>query len=117
MATKTKAKSPTKKTTTKKAAPKKVTKKVVKKTSPSTEFTLFAPNASEVYLTGDFNDWSPTEFKARRFKDGTWKKKVMLKPGQYEYLFLVDSQWCTDPENPNRTTNPFGSENSVVVVS
>lgn len=97
-------------------SPKKVAKKPAKKTQPSTEFKLFAPNASEVYVTGDFTDWSTTEFKARRFKDGTWKKSVPLKPGRYEYLFLVDGQWQTDPESTNKSSNPFGSENSVVIV-
>jgi len=116
MATKKPAKSPASKTT-KKSTATKTTKKAVKKTSPSTEFTLFAPDASAVYLSGDFNNWSTTEFKARRFKDGTWKKMVKLKPGQYEYLFFVDGQWWTDPENPNSVANPFGTENSVVIVS
>jgi len=93
------------------------TQKTVKKNSPSTEFTLFAPNAQEVYLSGDFNNWSTTEFRARRFKDGTWKKMVKLKPGHYEYLFRVDGQWWTDPENPSRIANPFGTENSVIIVN
>ena len=116
MATKTTAKSPASKTKKKTTETKPATK-AVKKSSPSTEFTLFAPDASEVYLTGDFNNWNTTELKARRFKDGTWKKMVQLKPGHYEYLFLVDGQWWTDPENPSRITNQFGSENSVVVIS
>ena len=85
MATKKTAKTTASKT--KKKTP--ATKKAVKKSSPSTEFTLFAPDASEVFLCGDFNNWNATDFKARRFKDGTWKKSVKLKPGHYEYLFLV----------------------------
>jgi 1,4-alpha-glucan branching enzyme len=116
MATKTTAKSPTSKAK-QKATETKTVKKAVKKSAPSTEFTLFAPDANEVHLAGDFNNWNTTEFKARRFKDGTWKKMVQLKPGQYEYLFLVDGQWWTDPENPSRIANQFGSENSVVIVS
>ncbi len=104
------------KTKTNKATAVKKKKTTTRKTSPSTQFKLFAPDAGEVCLTGDFNNWSTSEFKARRFKDGTWGKMVELKPGRYEYLFLVDGQWWSDPENPNRAANPFGTENSVVTV-
>jgi len=110
MTTKPKAKT---KPVAKKAAPKKT---VAKKKTPSTEFSLQAPEASEVYLVGDFNDWSTTLHRPRKYKDGTWRKKLPLKPGRYEYLFLVDGEWWTDPENPQRTTNPFGSENSVITI-
>lgn len=83
---------------------------------PSTAFSITAPDAHEVFLIGDFNDWQAGELKARKFKDGTWTKSVKLKAGTYQYLFLVDGEWCTDPANPKRALNPFGSENSVVEV-
>ena len=108
----TKAKAPTKataKTTT--------TAKAKKKPAiPSTTFTLYAPEAASVFLSGDFNDWHPGNLKARKFKDGTWRKTVPLKAGTYQYLFLVDGQWWADPANPNRAQNPFGSENSVITI-
>lgn len=86
-----------------------------KRTSPpSTIFSLYAPDAREVFLVGDFNDWQPNDLKARKFKDGKWSKSVPLKAGTYQYLFLVDGEWWTDPANPNRVHNPFGTENSVV---
>nr|MBF0223032.1 isoamylase early set domain-containing protein [Desulfobulbaceae bacterium] len=100
----------------KQVAPKKVAKKPAKKSLPSTEFSLFAPDASEVFLIGDLTNWNTTEFKMRKFKDGNWKKMVTLKPGRYEYLFLVDGEWWTDPENPDSTGNPFGSKNSVITI-
>ena len=85
-----------------------------KKRTPSIEFKLFAPEAQEVFLVGEFNNWDPNGYKMRRFKDGTCKKSVQLKPGRYEYRFLVDGQWWTDPENGEKTINPYGSENSVI---
>ena len=88
--------------------------KARKSPTPSTTFSLYAPDAHEVFLLGDFNDWRPDDFKARKFKDGTWRKTLSLKSGVYQYLFLVDGQWWTDPANPNRARNPFGSENSVI---
>lgn len=88
-----------------------------RKTQPSTEFTLFAPEAGEVLLVGDFTEWSAGDCRMRKFKDGIWKKKVNLKPGRYEYRFVVDGQWQSDPGNNNSNPNPYGSENSVLIVS
>ncbi len=98
------------------AATKTTTRKKSNK-RPSTKFELQAPDAKEAYLVGDFNDWDPAAYRMRRFKDGTFKKSVQLKPGHYEYLFLVDGQWWTDPKNDRRVANPFGTENSVIEVA
>lgn len=114
MATKTKK---TNKAATK--APKKTGASKAKKTTvPSTEFTLYAPDVNEVYLAGDFNDWQPDakEYRLRKFKGDIWKKILKLKPGRYEYQFVVDGQWWCDPENDNRITNPYCTENSVIEV-
>ncbi|MDH3360167.1 MAG: isoamylase early set domain-containing protein [Desulfobulbaceae bacterium] len=88
-----------------------------KKTTPSTEFTITAVDAKEVFLVGEFNNWNGDGFKMRRYKDGSFKKKVKLKPGCYEYRFVVDGEWWTDPKNPERCPNSFGSENSVLTIS
>ncbi len=93
------------------------TRKPATAAAPSIEFRLFAPEAHEVCLAGDFSAWQPEECRMRRFKDGTWKKMLKLKPGRYEYRFVVDGQWWTDPENPQRQDNPFGQQNSVLLVS
>jgi len=52
----------------------------------------------------------------RRLKDGSWKKSLKLNPGRYEYRFVVDGHWWTDPENPDRQENPYGQDNSVLVI-
>jgi 5'-AMP-activated protein kinase regulatory beta subunit len=82
----------------------------------STEFTLYAPDAKKVYLAGDFNNWDPEKYPMRKFKSGICKKKVKLKPGCYEYLFVVDGVWQTDPENSITKVNPYGTENSAIVI-
>ena len=88
-----------------------------KEINPSIEFSLLAPDAKEVILAGTFNDWNVAEgFKMRRFKEGIWKKKVNLRPGRYEYQFVVDGTWWTDPKNPTKVGNVFGTENSVLEV-
>ncbi len=87
-----------------------------KKTIPSTEFFLTAPEANEVCVAGDFNNWETDGHRARKMKGGTWRKMFKLKPGRYEYLFFVDGQWWCDPENVDRVKNPFGTENSVLII-
>jgi 1,4-alpha-glucan branching enzyme len=88
-----------------------------RKTASSIEFEVHAPEAGEVFLAGDFNDWKSEDCRMRRFKDGSWKKKMKLSPGSYQYRFMVDGEWLTDPANPERQRNEFGSENSVITVS
>ncbi|RJX34275.1 MAG: glycoside hydrolase family 13 [Desulfurivibrio sp.] len=90
--------------------------KAKRKTIQSTEFCVTAPEAKEVFVAGDFNDWNPSEHAMRKFKDGKYIKKLKLKPGRYEYQFIVDGQWWTDPANPNRQSNSYGSENSVIEI-
>lgn len=91
-------------------------KKSSKKALASTEFILHAPDAGEVFLAGDFNDWNPKQYSMRKFKTGNCTKKLKLKPGRYEYKFVVDGSWWTDPANPERSSTEFGSENSVIRV-
>lgn len=88
-----------------------------KSVTPSTEFNLYAPEAGEVLLAGDFCNWQGETCRMRRVKDGNWKKSLNLKPGRYEYRFVVDGHWWTDPENPARQQNPYGQDNSVLVVT
>lgn len=83
---------------------------------PATEFKLFAPEAKEVALVGDFSNWQENECPMRRAKDGSWKKRLQLNPGRYEYRFVVDGHWWTDPENQDRQQNPYGQDNSVITV-
>ncbi|MFA6284564.1 MAG: isoamylase early set domain-containing protein [Desulfurivibrionaceae bacterium] len=104
-------------TATKEKARKPTASKKSRATTPSIEFTVMAPEAKEVFLVGDFNGWQAEGFQMRKFKDGVCRKKVQLKPGRYEYLFLVDGNWWTDPKNDARCTNPFGMENSIIQIN
>jgi hypothetical protein len=49
-------------------------------------------------------------------RDGEWIAEVDLKPGAYEYRFVVDGQWIEDPAAREQRTNPYGGCNSVVRV-
>jgi 1,4-alpha-glucan branching enzyme len=74
-------------------------------------FTFAAPDATNVQLVGDFTQWQERPIQMERGADGTWRTTVILSPGAHYYRFLVDGQWCDDPDCPVRTPNPFGSEN------
>lgn len=78
------------------------------------EFKLTAPHAREVRLAGDFNSWDPNKTLLRKAKDGVWRTDLSLKPGRYEYKFVVDGEWRKDPLNNLFSVNTFGTENSVV---
>jgi 1,4-alpha-glucan branching enzyme len=82
----------------------------------SVEFKLYAPNAKNVALAGDFNKWNPTAIKLKKDGNGTWKAKVSLSSGKHEYKFVVDGNWWTDPSCRNNSTNSMGSQNSVLSI-
>ncbi len=73
--------------------------------------------ADSVFLCGEFNDWSG-DIKLEREPDGSWRATVPLLPGQtYRYRYLLDAErwenaWHADGYVPN----PYGSEDSLVVV-
>lgn len=80
-------------------------------------FSLDAPGAAGVFLTGEFTDWSREGLKmVRDGKDGLWKITVDLEPGEYEYRFIVDGVWIKDPRNVDSVLNEFGQENSLLIV-
>lgn len=80
-------------------------------------FQLNAASAANVVLTGDFNAWSKEGVKMKKDKAGIWKNEIDLAPGRYEYKFVVDGKWWTDPANTRTAINSFGDVNSVIEVT
>jgi 1,4-alpha-glucan branching enzyme len=80
-------------------------------------FSLNAPEAKEVFLAGDFNNWDNKTHPMEKDSNGVWKKTMMLTPSQYEYKFLIDGDWKEDPRNDQLCLNCFGTVNSIVSVS
>ncbi len=74
-----------------------------------------APLAREVAVAADFNGWKPEVARMRRGEGGVWTVEVPLSPGQrYEYMFVVDGQWVTDPNAPASVEDGFGGRNAVL---
>ena len=85
-------------------------------TAKRIEFKVSAPSASWVGVAGDFNSWDPASLTAKKDRKGTWKATASMPCGTYEYKFVIDGNWIADPKSSRRSTNTFGSENSVLVV-
>ncbi len=79
-------------------------------------FTVVAPEAVKVVLSGSFNNWSENADLMKKDETGTWKKIKMLPKGTYEYKFIVDGTWTCDPNCPDIVRDAQGSENNMIVV-
>jgi 1,4-alpha-glucan branching enzyme len=71
-------------------------------------------NARKVILAGEFNNWNEDQLVMKRTANG-WELPYVLAPGNYQYKFIVDGQWTTDPANPH-IANMHGHMNSVLSV-
>jgi 1,4-alpha-glucan branching enzyme len=71
-------------------------------------------NAKNVFLAGDFNDWKPNELILKRTID-SWVLPMILIPGNYQYKFIVDGKWITDPVNAHYAVEK-GQTNSFLSV-
>ena len=80
------------------------------------DFSLSMPVAQAASVAGSFNNWDPKRTPLRKEKKGEWKATLWLPPGRYEYRFVVDGQWMSDPKAKDSVANGFGSNNSVLVV-
>jgi Carbohydrate-binding module 48 (Isoamylase N-terminal domain) len=79
---------------------------------------LDAPASSRVAVVGDFNDWDPSATPLRLVgKGGVWMVELRLKPGRYNYTFLIDGRrWEGDPREPPAPNSDFGVPVSVLTV-
>lgn len=78
-------------------------------------FTYRAPLAHEVAVAGDFNGWEPQTARMRRGTGGVWSVEIPLAPGgRYQYMFVVDGQWVTDPSASATLDDGFGGKNGLL---
>ncbi len=79
-------------------------------------FQFSKTDATNVFVVGDFNNWTPDDKAKLEKVDGVWKNSLSLKPGSYRYRFVVDGRWQEDPGNANAEKNPFGELDSILLV-
>jgi len=70
-----------------------------------------ASGVHKVAVAGTFSNWKPIPMPRRG--DGSFGTDLTLQPGSYEYRFIVDEKWISDPDNCKRIPNPYGATNSV----
>ncbi|MEI8011151.1 MAG: AAA family ATPase [Candidatus Omnitrophota bacterium] len=82
-----------------------------------TVFSIYAPDAKSVYVSGSFNQWAIDE-SCRLTREGdSWSARLTLPAGVYRYQFIVDGRWQADPAHDRRESNGFGDMNSIIEVA
>jgi anti-sigma factor RsiW len=78
---------------------------------------LHAPEAHHVSVAGTFNKWKADANVLTKQENGIWTISIPLKPGEYNYMFVVDGKaWITDPNAETYSDDGFGNKNAVVRV-
>ena len=95
---------------------KSVPKKKEKPIEKTVEFNYSVPEAKEVYLAGEFNNWDTRSLPMKKDKKRVWKIKIKFTPGRYEYKFFADNVWVESLPGVEKSSNPFGSQNFVIWV-
>jgi len=80
-------------------------------------FRFETPEARDIYVVGDFNEWKMSdEGRLGRSENGCWEKRMEIPPGRYRYKFIVDGEWTPDAKNPELESNVFGSFDSIITI-
>src|SRR5690242_20824005 len=85
--------------------------------SSSIPFAFPAPEARQVSLAGDFNNWDSKATPMHKGGDGVWHVGVALTPGRHEYRFVADGVWQDDPAAQEKISNTLGTQNCVRMVT
>ena len=88
-----------------------------KKMRKPVNFICVAPEAKQVFLTGDFNHWNATANPMNRQPDGAWLTQVELNHGHHHYRFLVDGKPALDPLAQGIARDAKGEKVSLIAVS
>ena len=80
------------------------------------QFSLHAPAAKSVAVSGSFNRWDTTKnLLAGPDSNGDWSICLPLPEGRYESLFIINGEtWLVDPAVPS-VDDGLGGKNSVIV--
>ncbi|MBF0533302.1 MAG: helix-turn-helix domain-containing protein, partial [Candidatus Omnitrophica bacterium] len=68
-------------------------------------FELNAAGVKKPAVTGSFINWDAKGIAMKKNLKGVYQASVLLKPGEYQYKFIADGNWWTDPANPATVSN------------
>jgi 1,4-alpha-glucan branching enzyme len=60
------------------------------------EFKFFRPQARQVHLAGDFNNWRHGELPMSQLDAGYWVARLRLPAGEFRFRYCADGEWFTD---------------------
>lgn len=79
-------------------------------------FVFYRPDVSRIEITGSFTNWQAVPMQ-KVGDSGYWEHTFNLPQGEHRFAYLLDSgERVPDPTLPERETDDFGSENSVLAV-
>ena len=67
-----------------------------------------------VKVAGTWNNWKPQNLIYKQ-QDDTWMLSLNLKPGTYQYKYIIDGDWIHDPSK-RWIEDDKGNVNNVIVV-
>jgi len=79
------------------------------------EFSFYRPQAKQVFLAGDFNDWRDNELSMCRTRDGYWIAKIKLSAGEFRFRYCADGEWFADYAAFGIEPGQFGMDSIVRV--
>jgi hypothetical protein len=89
--------------------------------SAKVQFSLKLSNnkTHTVAIAGDFNSWNPGDnLLEDPDGDGIWTGTLKLKPGRYEYMFVLDGKnWVPDPNALRYVKDGFGNKNAILEIN
>jgi 1,4-alpha-glucan branching enzyme len=80
-------------------------------------FRFEAPQAEQVSVVGDFNDWNVVKHPLCKNADGVWECRMPLPAGRYAYSFIVDGTWYPDPRCQQRECAADGTVRCILIVA
>lgn len=92
-------------------------------TDSSCRVTLSLPKeavgtSGGVNVVGDFNNWDSEAMPMKRLRSGDFEITIELQSGrEYRFRYLIDgSRWENDWSADNYYPNPYGCDDSVLIV-
>jgi len=80
-------------------------------------FFCIAPEAQEVAIIGDFNNWESGKHLMNRQIDGSWSAQIDLHHGHHRYQFVIDGKPTLDPRANGVVRNEANERVSLIAVS
>jgi len=92
------------------------TKKAAAAKEKEVSFIFPKTEAKVVQIAGEFNNWDPAKTSLKKDKQNRWTTSFPLKAGSYQYKYVVDGEWVTDPSNQQVAETEIGGTNSIITV-